>query len=477
MQTDRTPAVLVDRYVLEEELGRTEAGMVWRAADRVLDRAVAVELIHPDLGDDPAFRERWNEDARVLARISDPHLTRLLDTGIQDGVRFVVREFVPGETVRERLTNRGRLSPAHAAAVAVSVLAALEVLHDHELLHLDVRPETVLLADDDRVLLGGAALAPAVVATRMPAGVNSYLGEGPKAPELVAGTAPDARTDVYGAGALLYEMLTGAPPPSTSDGPRAIEKRVPKPIDLAVRRALTAEPTDRFATAPAFARALEPHARPGPGIANGSAAAATSHIPAPPTRSWLTTWLLLPAGVLVTAAIVIAIGLFAGALEVGGPLGIRAAPEETPSPPTVGVLAVTAVTTADPFGDGSENDGGAGAAIDGDDATAWRSENYFDGRFNKPGVGLVFDLGTDRLVTGFRLETPHPGFSFTVAVGDDPSALADPGGPIYLSSALTRGAIQPVTARYVMVWMTSVVATGDGNRAEISEFKVLGRDA
>jgi hypothetical protein len=64
-----------------------------------------------------------------------------------------------------------------------------------------------------------------------------------------------------------------------------------------------------------------------------------------------------------------------------------------------------------------------------------------------------------------------------VAVGDDPSALTDPGGPSYVSSALARGAIQPVTGRYVMVWMTSVVATGDGNRAEISEFKVLGRDA
>lgn len=477
MQTDRTPDVLADRYVLEEQLGRSEVSMAWRAADRVLERTVVVELIHPDLGDDPVFVQRWTEDARVLARISDPHLTRLLDTGTQDGVHFVVREFVPGKTLRERLTRQGRLAPAHAAAVAVSVLAALEVLHDHGLLHLDVRPETVLLADDDRVLLNGAAFAPAVIATRTPAEAAAYLGVGAKAPELIAGTPPDALTDVHAAGALLYEMLTGASPSSTSAGPRAIEKRVPRPIDLAVKRALAAEPTDRFATAPAFARALEPHGRPGPGIANGSGAATNSPTSRIQTRSWLTTWLLLPAGVLVTATIVIAIGLFVGALEVGGPLGIRPAPQETPPPPRVGMLAASAVTTADPFGDGSENDDGAGAAIDGDDATAWRSENYFDGRFDKPGVGLVFDLGTDRLVTGFRLETPHPGFSFTVAVGDDPSALADPGGPSYVSSALTRGAIEPVTGRYVMVWMTSVVPTGDGNRVEISEFKVLGRDA
>ena len=475
MQTDRTPALLADRYVLEQRLGRTEVGMAWRAADRVLKRTVAVELIHPDLGDDPAFVERWIEDARVLARISDPHLTRLLDTGTQDGVRFVVREFVSGETLRECLTREGRLPPTHAVAIAVSVLAALEVLHDHGLLHLGVRPETVLLADDDRVLLNGAAFAPALLASRTPADAAAYLGEGARAPELAVGTPPDARTDVHAAGVLLYEMLTGVSPPTLA-GPRTIEKRVPRPVDIAVRRSLAAEPTDRFASASAFARVLVSHARPGPGISDGSGPSAGPSAPSPP-RSWLTTWLLVPAGILVTAAIVIAIGLSVGALEVGGPLGIRAAPAESPAAPAIGVLPVSTVTTADPFGDGSENDSGVAAAIDGNDATAWRSENYFDGRFNKPGVGLVFDLGTDRLVTGFRLETPHPGFSFTVAVGDDPTALADPGGARYVSSELTRGAIEPTTGRYVMVWLTSVVPTGDGNRVEISEFKVLGPDA
>jgi hypothetical protein len=469
MQTDRTPAVLADRYVLEEELARNGMGPVWRAADRVLGRTVAVEVIHPDLGDDPAFVERSTHDARILARISDPHLTRLLDTGSQEGVRFVVREFVAGETLRERLTRTGRLSPEHAAAVAVSVLAALEILHDHGLLHLDVRPESVLLAADGRVLLRTAALTEAVFATRTPDEAAAYLGGGPMAPELIAGSPPDAHTDVYSVGALLYEMLTGAPPTSARLGPRETERRVPRPVDLAVRRALEPDPQHRFPGAAEFARAVEPHARPGQQTVRESNTA--------PGRSWLTTWLLVPAGVIVIAAIVIAIGLSVGALEVGGPLGIRAAPQESPTSPVIRTLTVSAVTIADPFGDGTENDDGAAAAIDGNEATAWRSSNYFDGTLGKPGVGLVFDLGTDRLVTGFRLETPHPGFSFRVAVGDDPSALADPGGPSYVASSITRGAIDPVTGRYVMVWMTSVVPTGDGNRAEISEFKVLGRDA
>jgi hypothetical protein len=472
MQTDRTAAVLVDRYVLEEELGRSGMSRVWRAADRVLSRTVAVEVIHPDLGDDPAFIEGSTRDARILARISDPHLTRLLDTGSQEGVRFVVREFVAGETLRERLTRAGRLTPEHAAAVAVSVLVALEILHDNGLLHLDVRPESVLLAEDGRVLLRIAALTPAVFATRSPVEAAAYLGGGPMAPELIAGSPPDACTDVYAVGALLYEMLTGGPPTPAQLGPREAERRVPRMLDLAVRRALAPDPKDRFRGASEFARAVESQARP----EHVTSAVPGSHA-APAQRSWLTTWLLVPVGVLVTAAIVIAFGLSVGALEVGGPRGIRAAPNESPAPPAIRTLAVSDVTVADPFGDGTENDDTAGAAIDGNEATAWRSSNYFDGTFGKPGVGLVFDLGTDRLVTGFRLETPHPGFSFTVAVGDDPAALADPGGPSYVASAITRGAIDPVTGRYVMVWMTSVVPTGDGNRAEISEFKVLGRDA
>jgi hypothetical protein len=471
MQTDRTPAVLVDRYELEEELARNGMGPMWRAADRVLGRAVAVELIHPDLGDDPAFVERSTHDARILARITDPHLTRLLDTGTQEGVRFVVREFVAGETLRERLARRGRLTPEHAAAVAVSVLAALEILHDHGLLHLDVRPESVLLADDGRVLLRTAALIEAVFATRPPAEAAAYLGGGPMAPELIAGSPPDGRTDVYAVGALLYEMLTGAPPTSARLGPRETERRVPRPVDLAVQKALAPDPQHRFGGAAEFARAVEPHAR------SGQAPQAVPGSNPETARSWLTTWLLVPVGVLATAAVVIAFGLSVGALEVGGPLGIRAAPQESPTPPAIRSLTVAAVTIADPFGDGTENDDAAASAIDGNGATAWRSSNYFDGTLGKPGVGLVFDLGADRLVTGFRLETPHPGFSFRVAVGDDPSALADPGGPSYVASAITRGAIDPVTGRYVMVWMTSVVPTGDGNRAEISEFKVLGRDA
>jgi hypothetical protein len=125
----------------------------------------------------------------------------------------------------------------------------------------------------------------------------------------------------------------------------------------------------------------------------------------------------------------------------------------------------------DPFGDQSENDSTAPLSIDGDPASAWRSENYFDGRLNKDGVGVVFDLGQSRDVVGFRLSTPHPGFRFRLAVGDDPDSLLERLGETQTAEADTRGSLTG-SGRYVLVWITTVVDVGDGNRAEIGEFEV-----
>ena len=128
--------------------------------------------------------------------------------------------------------------------------------------------------------------------------------------------------------------------------------------------------------------------------------------------------------------------------------------------------------TFDPFGDDSENDSNVALAIDGDRSTAWRSENYFDGSLNKDGVGVVFDLGERRDVSGFLLRTPNPGFLFHVALGDDPDQLVDSVGEANTAQEETRGALTG-SGRYVLVWITTVVQTDDGNRAEIAEFRVV----
>jgi putative peptidoglycan lipid II flippase len=130
------------------------------------------------------------------------------------------------------------------------------------------------------------------------------------------------------------------------------------------------------------------------------------------------------------------------------------------------------VTAIDPFGDGSELSLNAGLAADGELATAWKSEDYFDGELGKPGIGLLLDLGQSVEVDGLRLSTPYPGFTFGVAVGEDPNALVDRVGDTVTSSASTRVRLQG-TGRYALVWITSVVPVDDGTRAEVSEVRVV----
>ena len=125
----------------------------------------------------------------------------------------------------------------------------------------------------------------------------------------------------------------------------------------------------------------------------------------------------------------------------------------------------------DPFGDGDELSSNAILASDGNPETAWRSENYFDGVLGKPGVGVVLDLGETREVLTWP-STPSPGYDFQVAVGDDPEALVDAVGPTVTAAERTRVPLD-ASGRYVLVWITSVVPTSDGNRAEIGEAEVV----
>ncbi len=457
--------MLAERYALEEELGRSRTGMVWRARDTVLERTVAVKILRPTLAEDPAFAERLALAAAAASRVPAPGLVRLLDTGTERGISFLVREHVEGHSLRARLRS-GPLEPAEAVRVGREVLLALAAAHASGVLHLDVKPENVLLANDGHVRLADLGVG-AAIRTARPTDATELLAPTPEPPELAGNpVASDARTDVYLAGAMLFETLTGRPP-AGARSPRGLRSEIPPEIDVVVARALAPDPAERFADAGAFAEAL--------GIP-------PEDVPSPSREGHgLRGWLLVPALVVLMAALAIGVGLWLGRLEIGGPLGVRAVEEEptrpSPAQPRAVVLPIASVSTFDPFGDGTENDSGAPAAADGDTSTAWRSEDYFDADLNKPGVGLLFDLGSSRTVTGFRLEVPHAGYTFGLAVGDDPGALVEAAAGAYTAAASMRETTDPATGRYVLLWITSVVDAGDGNRAEVAEFTVVGPDA
>jgi hypothetical protein len=454
--------VLAGRYALEEELGRSRTGMVWRSQDPLLRRSVAVKLIHPRLAEDPGFARALAEEARRVAGLSVRGIACLLDTGEQDGVIYLVREYAPGSSLRDRLDTAGPATPAEAVRIGVTALGALAEAHDRGVLHLALDLDDVIVGDGDRVCLVDFGIGAAVESSR-PGEATTLLGDEHLAPEQAAGAEPDARTDVYAMASLLFELLTGEPARGRTF-PRTVRPDVPRALDRVLARALDADPERRFPDARAFAGAL---ARSVETVDASDEGRATS----------LFTWIGVPLVVAGIAIASIALGLWMGKLEVGGPLGIRAAPDEPAAveiPPVL--IRPASVGVIDPFGDGYELSSNAGLADDGDLQTAWRSENYFDGELGKPGLGLLLDLGARHEVLGVRLWTPHPGFRFRLAVGDDPDALIDETGGEVTSTSLSRVPLRGA-GRYVLVWITSVVPVDDGIRAEVAEVRVVVRSA
>jgi serine/threonine protein kinase len=362
-------------------------------------------------------------------------------------------------------------------------LDAIAAAHEAGVLHLDLKPENVFQCMDGTIRVSDLGFGEAVVLSMPAPEAMEILKPAPMAPEVAAESPPDVRTDVWAAGALLYELLTGRAPEAGQGSPRDHRSEVSRKLDDVVRRALSPEPDDRFATAVDFGAALHDAAGrateriPAPTHRSGpkDTAVVAPAPAAPPRPSIFRTWLVVPLLVVVIAAIALVAGLWLGKLEVGGPVGIRLDPaEESPASATQ-VVPFETVAAVDPFGDDQENDSGMSLVRDGDPLTAWKSENYYDATLNKPGVGMLFDLGSTQTVTGFRLQTPYPGYRFSVVVGDgDWRAMVADARPTFTAADDMRESIESATGRYVLLWITTVVPTDDGNRAEVSEFRVVG---
>jgi beta-lactam-binding protein with PASTA domain len=213
-----TGQVLSGRYRIGPRIARGGMASVYEALDLRLDRTCAVKVMHPGLGDDTAFADRFTREARAAARLSHPNVVSVFDQAedpdVDGGTLYLVMELVPGHTLRDVIRDEAPMSAAKALAVIEPVVSALAAAHRSGLVHRDIKPENVLIAPDGRVKVADFGLAKAVSTdTQHTAtggviiGTVSYL-----APELVVDGTCDARADVYAAGVVLYELLTGDKP-------------------------------------------------------------------------------------------------------------------------------------------------------------------------------------------------------------------------------------------------------------------------
>jgi serine/threonine protein kinase/beta-lactam-binding protein with PASTA domain len=202
------------RYQIIARIAAGGMGEVFRAHDPVLDREVALKMLHTSLADDPAFIDRFRREARSAATLSHPNIVGVHDWGTSQGTYFMVMEFIRGVNLRAILMRHGALQPAHAAQIVSDVLGALEHAHAQGIVHRDIKPENIMVrASDGVVKVADFGLARAFADSRISqapgtvTGTVQYL-----APEQIEGKPADPRTDLYATGIVLYELLTGEVP-------------------------------------------------------------------------------------------------------------------------------------------------------------------------------------------------------------------------------------------------------------------------
>lgn len=477
---------LVDRYRLEEPLGEAGGTSYWRAHDELLDRPVGLCLLR----DDADGAGDILSAARRAAGLSDARFLRVLDASQIDGVVYVVTEWITASSLADLLAD-GPLPPAEARSMTAEIADALAAAHRQGLAHLCLQPEHVLRTPHGQVKVAGLAVDAAVRGVRA------------DSPEEAA------RRDARGCGALLYAALTARWPGEETTRlaaaprdngelctPRQVRAGIPDDLDDVTCRSLGVRDHAPFDSPSALAASL-------------AAAHVTARIPvvedpvpvsAPADPSYPTPYLAAyddesrrgrgvatrAAWALVVLVLVFGVGLAGWQLLMAAlddPKG-NARPKGTGGTSTTNgsrPVKVIDVTGFDPQGDGEENSDRAARVLDGDTGTVWTTKTYFD-QFGpgglKEGVGLLLDLGERRSVTSVAVALEGQGTDVELRAADDRgdratdySVVAQATGK---SGLVELRPDQPVSTRYLLVWLTKLPQDGADYRGAISEIGVRG---
>jgi eukaryotic-like serine/threonine-protein kinase len=272
--------LLGGRYLVESELGRGGMATVFKGTDTVLGRPVAVKVLSPQYSGDANFVTRFRREAQAAARLNHPNLVSVYDTGTDDGIHFIVMEYVEAKTLADYLAGGGRIMPERSIEIAEAVCDALSVAHAHGIIHRDIKPANVMITSKGdvkvtdfgiaRVISGADTLAQ----TAAVLGTASYLS-----PEQAQSQPVDQRSDIYSLGVALYEMVTGRPPFSGDSPVMVASKHVleqPTPpsklnadvspdLEAVIMKAMAKNPDNRYQDADEMRADLE-RARLGQGV-------------------------------------------------------------------------------------------------------------------------------------------------------------------------------------------------------------------
>jgi serine/threonine-protein kinase len=461
--------VLADRYELEELVGTGGMSSVFRAHDRLLDRKVALKILHQQYSGDEEYVERFRREARSVAALSHPNIVTVIDRGDHGDRQFIVFEYVDGENLKRLIERRGPAPVATALELAIQIARGLSFAHQQGLVHRDVKPQNVLLNGDGQAKVTDFGIARSLdvqhgmTQTGTVLGTSDYI-----APEQAQGQRVDEHTDIYSLGVVLYELLTtevpfpgenfvavamrhiNEPPPPVRD------KRpdVPPRVEAAVQRAMAKDPADRFATMADFCRELEACLAD---LASAGTRIAPAVRPAPTVTSHRRR--VSPWPVIVAIVALLAIGAVVAFLVLHGKhSGSKSGSRGTGGGAGATTIHLRGVTAYDPYGGDGEHNADAPKATDTSSSTFWETQTYFDApSLGKPGVGLVLDAGKTVHLHQLGFATSTPGFVARILAGDSengpfPDVVGD--SQTVPATGRVTYSIHGSPHRYYVIWIT-----------------------
>ncbi|MDQ3768115.1 MAG: protein kinase [Actinomycetota bacterium] len=500
--------LLANRYRLDAQIGTGGMSTVFRAFDTVLERQVAVKLMHRDIAGDSDQLERFRREARAVARLNHPHIVQVIDAGEEgDSGRpgggwapFIVFEYVEGETLKDRIRRLGRLPVDEAVAYAIEIARALGVAHDRGIVHRDVKPQNVLIDEEGTAKVTDFGIARTLEEEGLTAdgrvlGTTDYVS-----PEQAVGDPVTGQSDLYSLGVVLFEMLTGDVPFKGPNQVAVAMKHVREDLpDVAVRRpeisaalgavvdrATTKDLDRRYADDATLISDLEDVLAIEAARSGQATGEATTVLRTLPGRTRRRLPLRLRTSVAVLGAITLGGTLVAGGLiTLAADRTERGTGQEPVAPQPAGLeaisLAADGASDYDPIGGDGESPGDAPLVVDDDPNTFWDTETYQDFDNQKDGVGIYVDA--DPGVEAMRMEiaTNNPGWSGRVlAAREGPPEEIDDAGWVELARIDGAQATQQVDLategqpfRYYLVWIESFPE--GANSVELAEIVLLER--
>jgi eukaryotic-like serine/threonine-protein kinase len=457
------------RYELKHVVGSGGMSTVYCAFDTLLERNVALKILHDQYGEDEEYVERFRREARAVAQLSHPNIVTVIDRGEEDGKQFIVFELIEGDNLKDLVGRGGPMPVRRVLELGLEIGRALAFAHAQGLVHRDVKPQNVLLNGDGRAKVTDFGIVRSMDAvghteTGTVLGTSHYI-----APEQARGERVDAQTDVYSFGVVLYELLAGEVPYPGDNFlsvamkhvnepiPNVLDSRPDTPLRLAtlIERSLAKQPEGRPASMNEVVAELEAVLAELDAKDGGEGtmimrrpAAAPMRPPrgkrrAAPRARRFPVWPLLLVAALVAAA------------ATGVVLANRGDDDQGAGSSPWAPVRLEAVASYDPQGDDkAEHPERVGDATDGDPATYWTTSTYF-GDFSKDGVGLVLRASdaAKRLV----LRTDTPGYTAEIRQGSSQRGPFDTvAGSAKTLAARTTWDLKEADGRFLVVWITEL---------------------